>query len=148
MKIRRNALRELVHLTPRLDRYLSIRLEAGTPPLTVTQLYILDRIAQGPTRSVDLARRARVSGATMSKILDRLVAAQWIAREVDADDRRAFVISLTALGAELLRTRNLAIEDDLATLLRSSSVADMEAIERATNVLAAALDRRIAEVLA
>jgi DNA-binding MarR family transcriptional regulator len=133
----------IVSLVPRLARHITNRLEDGTPPLSIQQLYVLQRIAGGTTRSTALARRARVTGATMSKILDRLVAAEMVAREPDPTDRRASIVTLTFYGAELLRERSLKLQNDLESLFVDVSDAERDAIAHACAVIETSLDRRI-----
>jgi DNA-binding MarR family transcriptional regulator len=66
-------------------------------------LDILD--VYGPLSPSALARRAGLHPATMTGVLDRLERGGWIARERDADDRRAVVIKiLRDRHAELMRS--------------------------------------------
>jgi DNA-binding MarR family transcriptional regulator len=66
--------------------------------------------------------------STLTSILDRLAARQWITREVRADDRRSFVVALTGEGrraARALQTRLAPLEREMA---RRIPKADVEAV--------------------
>jgi DNA-binding MarR family transcriptional regulator len=49
-----------------------------------------------------LAAGTRVSCATMTGVVDGLLKAKLLTRETDAQDRRAFMVTITASGQELL----------------------------------------------
>jgi DNA-binding MarR family transcriptional regulator len=77
----------------------------GHLELKGTDLECLDLISRdGPLSPSALARRAGLHPATMTGILDRLERGGWIARDRDADDRRAVVIRAErSRGGEVLR---------------------------------------------
>lgn len=68
-------------------------------------LACLDLIARyGPMSPSALAKRAGMHPATMTGVLDRLERSGWVARERDAEDRRAVVVRvLPGRGNELFR---------------------------------------------
>jgi DNA-binding MarR family transcriptional regulator len=133
----------LAELMPRLSRFVSLHLERGEQPVSVSQFYVMQRIATGTTRAVDLAQRARVSGPTMSGIVERLVQAGFVARESHADDRPVIEMSLTPAGRALLGERTAAIETSFAELLERATPRQLDELERTCALLARSLDERL-----
>jgi DNA-binding MarR family transcriptional regulator len=75
--------------------------EAGEG-LTPTELSILATISRrGSLRLTELAEIERVNPTMLSRIAGRLVDAQLISREADADDRRAARVQATVAGVAL-----------------------------------------------
>lgn len=64
-------------------------------------LILLMRNPEGLNVS-QLAAGTRVSCATMTGVVDGLFKAKLLTRETDAQDRRAFMVTITASGQELL----------------------------------------------
>lgn len=56
---------------------------------------------KGPARPSALARELRVSAPTVSRVIEKLVAAELIERVGDPSDSRASLLNLTAAGREL-----------------------------------------------
>jgi DNA-binding MarR family transcriptional regulator len=137
------AFTSLAALIPRLSRFVSLHLEHGDQPVSVSQFYVLQRIATGTTRAVDLAQRARVSGPTMSGIVDRLVQAGFVARESNADDRRVVEMSLTPAGRALLGERTSSLEASFSQLLHRATPQQLDELERTCDLLARSLDDRL-----
>jgi DNA-binding MarR family transcriptional regulator len=75
-------------------------------PLTMQQLKVLTLIAAERDRATghDLAEAMRVSVATMSGLVDRLVEHGMVRRGDDPDDRRIRRLSVTATGTATLRS--------------------------------------------
>ena len=69
--------------------------------LTHAGLIVLHLLDLGDTSQSELARHARVEAQTMSRTLDRLERAGWVARVPDPADRRRHVVSRTSAGAEV-----------------------------------------------
>lgn len=57
---------------------------------------------EGPLRSGDLAGREGVSAPTMTRVVDGLAAAGYVAREPDPADGRASLITVTTEGEQFL----------------------------------------------
>ncbi|TAM73437.1 MarR family transcriptional regulator [bacterium] len=132
----------LAALVPRLANFLASRLESLEPALSLTQLSVMKHIAEGTTRPVDLAQRARVSGATMSEILERLSSMDAVSRERDLSDRRTIQLALTPTGRLLLADRSMRIERELDQLIGPAGTEPLATIERAVRTLHVALDVR------
>lgn len=86
----------------------------------------------------DLARRLRVTPATMSLAVDRLVRLRCVRRVRDAADRRRILLRLTAVGgamraafSELDPNRVRAVLERLSPADRAATVAAFRAIARA-----------------
>src|ERR1700754_3183985 len=83
-----------------LTRIISRRFDAALAPtgIKITQLATLAALeACGPTRSTDLARNMGVTESTLSRNLQPLMAAAWIAVERPTG-RRSQQVSLTDAG--------------------------------------------------
>jgi DNA-binding MarR family transcriptional regulator len=114
-------------------------------PLTMQQLKVLTMIAIDPEKATghELAAQLKVSVATMSGLVDRLVEHGMVARGEDPTDRRVRPLSVTPEGSATIRgllssagtmptpvLRRLAIED-LRALVQG-----VLALERAVQELA------------
>ena len=89
------------HVTRRISRDLA---NAGLPDLSwYDLLWALRRQPQRRLRVNELAREVVLSPTAMSRFVDRAVAAGYVRREPDPDDRRAQQVVLTDGGLELLR---------------------------------------------
>ncbi len=134
---------QLAILIPRLSRYISVHLERGEHPMSLSQFYVLQRINAGVTRASELARRARVSGPTMSGLVDRLVQGGFLARDSNDQDRRVVDMSLTPAGRALLGERSSALETAFSEMLAKATPAQLAELEHTCAFLAAALDERV-----
>ncbi|WP_192498640.1 MarR family winged helix-turn-helix transcriptional regulator [Ornithinimicrobium pratense] len=73
------------------------------PDLTLRQLQVLALLRTTPGMSgQDLADALGVSTSTMSGIVDRIVAKEWVEREPDATDRRRVLLHPTPEGLTVL----------------------------------------------
>jgi len=107
--------------------------------LSRRQAAILSHLDPGEALPIgDLARRLRVTPATMSLAVDRLVRLRCVRRVRDAADRRRVLLRLTAAGAamraafsELDPARVRALLDRLPVADRSATVSACRIIARA-----------------
>ncbi len=82
--------------THRIGLYLADLQEGG---LSQGESHILAQLAtSAPATIADLHRGLAHKRSTLTSILDRLVARGLVTREVGMDDRRTFVVSMTAAG--------------------------------------------------
>jgi DNA-binding MarR family transcriptional regulator len=89
------------HVTRRISRDLAA---AGLPDLTWYDVLWALRSAPGRRLRVnELARAVVLSPTGMSRFVDRVEAAGYVAREPDPADRRALQVVLTDAGADVLR---------------------------------------------
>nr|WP_194299897.1 MarR family transcriptional regulator [Acetobacter conturbans] len=75
-------------------------------------LYYL-RVLPSPVRQTDLARSMLVEAQSLVRLLDTLERQGLVRRDVDPDDRRSKLVSLTEAGAEMGETV-LSVADDVA----------------------------------
>jgi DNA-binding MarR family transcriptional regulator len=83
----------------------------------------------------ELAERAMVTPATMSRTIDALEEHGWVLRTQNKTDRRQVVITLTDKGQALLETFHRDIVDEFFTRLRGLSCEELEQLEAGLNVL-------------
>ncbi|HEX2085870.1 MAG TPA: MarR family transcriptional regulator [Solirubrobacteraceae bacterium] len=89
------------HVTRAINRDLAA---AGLPDLSwYDLLWALYRQPDRRLRVNELAREVVLSPTAMSRFVDRVEAAGYVAREPDPDDRRALKVALTDAGVEALR---------------------------------------------
>ncbi len=89
--------------------------------LTVDQWLTLEALADaGPLTMSDLASRTMVTGPTLTRVIDRLVATALAYREVDAYDRRRVLVHLSTRGRSAYQRVSAGltdIEDDVLAQL-------------------------------
>jgi len=101
--------------------------ELGLYPKTIAVLYMLRHFRH----PADVARALAIPLPTMSNMLRELEAKGLITRELDPQDRRRIVLSLTDRGEDALTRGQAAIDSVLAGHLESLSEGDRAAIARA-----------------
>jgi DNA-binding MarR family transcriptional regulator len=97
--------------------------------MTLAQATTLRALAiEGDRRSTDLSRHLGVSPSTLTRNLDRLEDRGLVERSVDANDRRATRISLTATGrkaAAAAEATELVFIQDVLDRLSSAGISDV-----------------------
>ena len=72
--------------------------------MTPEQWVLLDALYQNNNQAQkDLGDKSYKNAATISRILDVLAKKEWITREMSTEDRRVFIISLTAKGKKTVQ---------------------------------------------
>lgn len=130
-QIRRRVTEEGVH--PLLDVHL-----------TMSQLKVLIILGRlGATSGQDLARRTGFSLATLTGVIDRLVAQDLVSRSEDPNDRRVRRLEPTPAGAELIDRLIAAGEEQQHRRLEHLDDDGLELVARAFDLLleAATTDR-------
>jgi DNA-binding MarR family transcriptional regulator len=94
-------------------------------------------IADGPHRIGDLARSARISQPGMTKVVQNLVADEWVSRVADVDDSRAWLIAVTDRGRDALAERRRQLADALAASFADLTYDQWLTLDRAAGILAA-----------
>ena len=89
----------------------------------------LDKAPDGMTLS-DLSRRMMVSNGNLTGLVERLVASGHLVRQVSRTDRRAQVISLTALGRTEFRAMAAEHEGWIAAMFGDLSRRDQQDLMR------------------
>jgi DNA-binding MarR family transcriptional regulator len=81
----------------RLNRRIRIDGDESIPPLQLSALVTVEQL--GPLRLSELAKREAVTAPTMSRVLAALDEQGLVVREVDPQDARGILISLSAAGS-------------------------------------------------
>ena len=113
-------------------------------PLTMPQMKILIALrVNGPAGAHELAQVMGVSPATMTGIIDRLVAAGHVTRHEDPKDRRVRRIELTAEGTRLMDDMIVAGDEHHRRLLEQLTLEELRIVEQATAIMQRALDKDV-----
>jgi DNA-binding MarR family transcriptional regulator len=101
-------------------------------PLTMQQLKVLTMIAIDPGKATgqNLASLLRVSLASMSGIVDRLVDHGVVQRTEDPTDRRVRRLSVTAEGSNMIRSLLSSAGTVPTPVLRRMTLDDLRALVR------------------
>jgi DNA-binding MarR family transcriptional regulator len=112
-----------------------LRQEAGehVSPSSVAALATIER--RGPLAPSELAELERVKRPTITRVVSRLEEAGLVERTNDPTDGRAFLVSITRQGSELLRRIRTRKTAYLARRLGKLDPDDLAALERAADVL-------------
>jgi DNA-binding MarR family transcriptional regulator len=112
-----------------------LRQEAGDDlsPSSAAALATIER--RGPLAPSELAELERVKRPTITRVLARLEEAGLVERTGDPADGRAFLVSITREGSELLRRIRTRKNAYLARRLSKLDPDDLAALERAADVL-------------
>lgn len=76
--------------------------------LTHAGLIALHHLGGGPLTQRELARLCRVTDQTMSRTVEHLRRAAYVRKEADPQDRRRFLVSVTADGESVLERARAA----------------------------------------
>ena len=117
-----------------------LRQEAGTDlgPSGTAALATIER--HGPLAPSELADREQIKRPTATRILARLGELGLVDRIPDPGDRRCAIVSISPEGRALLRSLRQRKTAYLATRLRELSPEDVQALERAADVLEGMLE--------
>lgn len=132
----------LLELVPRLGRLLTTVLEAAPEPrLTLRQFRILQRLAERPQRSGELASSTGVTAPTMSVAVAGLEGQGWVARRVDPRDRRAAIVTITPSGEAVYRVARDHLREVLVAVAGDLDDADAHALSRMREPLSVGIQR-------
>lgn len=105
-------------------------------PLTMQQLKILMLLHRlGDTSGRELAGLLHISLATLSGMIDRLVAHDWVTRAEDPHDRRVRRISLSPTGREMIDKIMNAGADLQLRLLKRLTSSELGAVLEGLNAM-------------
>jgi DNA-binding MarR family transcriptional regulator len=113
-------------------------------PVTMQQLKVLTMIAIDPDKATghELAAQLKVSVATMSGLVDRLVEHGMVSREEDPSDRRVRRLSVTSEGSATIRSLLSSSGTMPTPVLRRLAIEDLRALVRGV----VAFDRAVREL--
>ena len=117
----------------RMARRMRQEAGAGISPTLTAALGTIDR--NGPLTPSELADAERVQRPTATRIAAALEADGLIVRAPDPEDRRSSLLSISPRGRDLLRRLRKRKNAYLSRRMRELDSADVEALERAAEVL-------------
>lgn len=113
------------------------RQECARHGITATQLSVLKLLqAVGDLSLSELSRRIAARNSTVTGIVDRMVAANLVAREQSEDDRRVWRIRATPEGRALARRIDVAPWDLLRAALEALPPAELDGLIRTLDKVA------------
>ncbi|HEX2703105.1 MAG TPA: MarR family transcriptional regulator [Solirubrobacteraceae bacterium] len=114
--------------------------------ITQAEAHVLAQLTRrGPTAIGTLHRDFGRKRSTLTNILDRLEQRSLVRRELNSDDRRSFVVHLTACGART-GMRVTAVLDELERAVQAAVTArDLRGLEAVAKALNAAVGHGSAE---
>ena len=120
------ALRRLVRALRLADRAAETRLG-----LSAAQLFVLERLSEGPVGSMaELAGRTLTDASSVSVVVHRLAQRGLVVRAVAADDARRTTLRLSASGKRLLGTAPRSPQADLLVALEQLSGTERKELEQ------------------
>jgi DNA-binding MarR family transcriptional regulator len=116
------------------------RLLLRETPIPRSEAGVLGTLARGACRITELAEYEGLAQPTMTLLVKRLEKRGWVARERDAADRRAVLVSLTPAGAAALEQARAGYRAVLARHLAAMSAGEAAALTTATEALGHLID--------
>lgn len=136
----------LVPALHRATHAVGLHVQAARLGVTQPEAHLLSQLfADGPSTIAALHAAFGHRRSTLTSILDRLQATGLVEREVHADDRRSFVVHLTARGrgvARKVHAHLAALEAEITRRTRESDRAGFLAVVAALDVAAGTRGRR------
>lgn len=120
---------------------VSARSIAAAKDVTLPQYRMLVVLDSGPSNLTELAGHLDVAPSTALRMVDRLVSAGLLTREVPADNRRERSLSLTAAGRRTVRTVTNRRRRDLRAIVAQIPAEDRTSLARAMAAFAEAADQ-------
>lgn len=133
MKYETELLSSLLVASHRLTRIAALTTGNTTPSAVWNTLSILS--TDGPSRIGQLARAARVTQPSMTKVVQQLVEDALVERIDDPEDSRASLVTVTALGVNELAAWRVALATALEPMFADISAADRAALAQAVNII-------------
>ena len=129
---------ELLTVVARLNRLATQRIRLPLPWAQARLLGTIDD--QGEARISDLAELDHCSQPTMTTQVRRLEERGWAARAADPGDARASLITITALGSEVLAGARRARAEALRPVIDALTPAERDRLRDAVDVLRTVVD--------
>ncbi|MFC7376760.1 MULTISPECIES: MarR family winged helix-turn-helix transcriptional regulator [unclassified Brachybacterium] len=120
------------------SRLAARRSEVGVGTVSWRVVATIDR--HGPLRLSEIADRERVSRPTATTVIKRLEEEGLVQRELDPDDSRSSLVSITDQGSAQLAQWRTQLADGVGTLLDPLPAEDLDALDRAAEILARIVD--------
>lgn len=126
---------EVIVAAHRLTRIAAQSTGSTTPAAVWSTLSILS--TDGPLRIGDLAKSARVSQPTMTKLLQHLVEEELVHRIADVEDSRAWLIAIGPKGTTALDAWRLQLSEELGPLFADLTPEESTTLQQAARILTA-----------
>ena len=92
------------------DRVLELLAQSGYPEARRTHVNLTRHLDLEGTRITELARRAAMTNAAMTELIDQCVQLGWVQRENDPTDKRVRIVSFTSEGLKWLDAFGRAVQ--------------------------------------
>jgi DNA-binding MarR family transcriptional regulator len=133
---RASAIEEVsVTLVPRASLVTRLLLRRAQRRISRSEAALLAALDGGPRRITELADREGLAQPTITLMVKRLLERGWVARERDAADGRAVLVSLTDEGAAVLEEARADLRSALRGHLAAMSDEEVAALMTATTAL-------------
>lgn len=109
----------------------------GVGPAQLSALSVI--VFGGPLSLNELAKAEQVRPPTMSRVVDALVKAGLVKRELNRSDRRSVTITATPKGISLMHEGRSLREKQLVNLLKPLAQSELEQLQRASEIIARTL---------
>lgn len=121
----------MLSCTTLVQRQVRLRLRTNFD-ITLPRFELMAHLDGAPDglRMGEISRRMMVTGGNITGITDQLAAEGLVAREYSPDDRRAFILRLTAEGKRSFRRMAQTYEQEIETLLGQMPERDRETMHR------------------
>ena len=131
-----DATRELLAVLPFLNRIMVAELRpTASDETTMSQFRVLALLDEQPQTMSTLARKRRVSMQAAGELVQVLVERGWITRTADPDDRRQWLLELSALGRTHYQQVQARMMQGLIPLIEQLTAEEMSAVQRALPAL-------------
>lgn len=130
-----NTIEALLSANHRLTRIAARSTGNSTASAVWSTLSVL--ASEGPYRIGDLAKAARITQPGMTKLLQNLVADEWVLRIADVADSRAWLIAITPKGEKALADWRAELSRATEPLFRDLSDDEWRVLERAAQIMSA-----------
>ena len=101
--------------------------------------------AEGPSSQIDIAKRLRIEGPTMTRMVDSLSADGLVERQQSPHDRRTNFLTVTEQGEQVLERIFATVEPLRARLLADLPAEQIEQMNQLLETLLARLDEGLPE---
>jgi DNA-binding MarR family transcriptional regulator len=128
----------LIVTAHRLTRIAAQTTGSTTPSAVWNALSILS--TSGPLRVGDLARAARVTQPSMTKLVNQLSADELVLRIADTNDSRAWLIAITDRGRTGLQHWRETLGRALGPMFADLEESDVQTLTRAVELLRSRTD--------
>ena len=117
----------------KIARTTSAKLDLNITPLHLEIMNLLEEY--GKLHVCEIGEKLHIARAQMTGLIDKLAALNIVERAVDAADRRTFIITLTAQGRAILKSKEHEIMQAVQEIVSSLSDEDLEKLSLSLRTL-------------